>query len=312
MSGKVLLNVYSLQVKNDLLSIFVQNGYDVFETLNEHDLLFKHNLIRDELDIYVHELDEMNYNKSLDQLKRIDRDKVRCIVMIHKYASNILDDALALKVKDVIVLPMDSKNLTSKLIVPTQAVKRTTLMPKEPPKQVEQQTPIQAPIEVEEEAKPAVNGLEAAFSQGSLDMELNRATRGKYPLSLVMVAYSGMGDEVFNLFEESLSHLLRTTDEILRYDRDLILLLCPFTTKENRIEVENKVRQAYQSLTFNKDAKGDICLQGVTYPREAVKSDQLLKVMVEGIQCNKGLSEVNHSLNQLDSKEVRERLRKNY
>lgn len=311
MSGKVLLNVYSIQVKNDLLSIFVENGYEVFETMNENDLLFKHHLIRDSLEIYVHELNESNYEASLNQLKRIDREKVRCIVMIHKYNSHILDDALALKVKDVIVLPMDRKNLTSKLIVPTQPVKRTTLMPKEPPETV----PKEDPPKIIEDDEPIVFEFEEAFDHGSLEMELNRSTRGKYPLSLVMVSYSGMTNKGFQLFEEGLRHLLRTTDAILRYDKGHVLLLCPFTTKENLVEVKNKVRSAHQAIVSKGFDKGLLTLSGVTYPRDATKCDQLLKLLKDQLEEEQSaqLEEEKESLlKPIDDNEVRNRLRKNY
>lgn len=308
MSAKVLLNVYSVQVKNDLLSIFVQNGYDVFEAVNENDLLFKHHLIKEKLEIYVHELDENNYESSLEQLKRIDRDKVRCIVMIHAYNSDILDDALALKVKDVIVLPMDRNNLTSKLIMPVQAMKRTSIMPKEPPQPPTHNEEDQAITSTEPEARE----FEEAFSQKSLEMELNRSTRGKYPISLLMVTYSNISNEAFALFEERLHQLLRTTDVILRYDKDRVLLLCPFTSKENLVEVENKVGQAHTSLTTKGFDKGLMVLSGVTYPRDASKSDQLIKILESQRVETKEPETSKNLFNTLNDKEIRNRLRKNY
>lgn len=295
MSGKVLLNVYSIHVKNDLLSIFVENEMDVLEVLNEHDLLFKHRLIKDNLDVYVQEFDENHYDLSLSQLQMIDREKVRCIVMIHAYSSQIIDDTLALNVKDIIVLPMKRDDLKRKILPPVYVVSKADAMPKEPMK-----------VDV------TTSTTQTEFDEEPLIVEIARANRGNYPLSLVLVNAVDFSNEAFTLFEDELRQLLRTTDEILHYDENSMLLLCPFTTKDNVVEVEHKVREAFSTVSFKGHKKVTMYLYGVTYPVDGRFSKPLLRLLKDGIHDSRLFSELEGPMSQLTQEDVRNKLRRNY
>lgn len=303
MKGKVLVNIFSAQVKNDLLSILLTNDYEVLEATSEHDLLFKYGLVKDSLEIYVHELNESNYEASLDQVKRIDTEKIKTVMMIHAYSSKVIDDALALKVNDVIVLPIKRENLIKKLVSKKPQITRTALMPKEPPKVME------AKIGPE---PLSVRPVEELFDDSVLAMELNRSTRGRYPLSLVMVTYSNLSLEAFDSFEDVLRKLLRTTDVILRYEQEAILIVCPFTSKHHLVEVENKVREAYGTLTEQGINKGNMDLYGVSYPSDAATKEELIKILKDGIHDSKLLSDLEGPFNELNAEEVRARLKRNY
>ncbi len=295
MSGKVLMNVYTVQVKNDLLSIFVQNSMVVLEVQNEHDLLFKHNLIKDNLVLYVHEFDENNYERSMAQLRMIDREKVRCVVMIHVYTSKIIDETLALKVKDVIVLPIDRENLKRKILSPIYKVKTTSMMPKAPPLEPQ-----------------AVLPKETPFNDEPMRTEISRSARGHYPLSFVLVDYNNFQNDALALFEDELRRLLRTTDEILTYSDNHLLLLCPFTPKTNLVKVENKVREAFSTVNFRGFKNNSVYLYGVTYPDDGDNSQVLTKLMQDGIHDSRLFSELEGPLNRLNQKDVREKLRRQY
>ena len=295
MSGKVLLNVYSIQVKNDLLSIFVDNDMDVLEVINEHDLLFKHRLIKNNLDVYVQEFDEEHYDRSIAQLEMIDRDKVRCVVMIHAYSSQIIDDTLALNVKDIIVLPMKRDDLKRKILPPVYVVSKAEAMPKEPVK-----------------LNTSEDSVQKTFREEPLVIEIARANRGNYPLSLVLVNAVDFSKEAFSLFEDELRRLLRTTDEILEYDEKTMLLMCPFTTKDHVVEVENKVREAFSAVRFRGYSNGNMYLYGVTYPTDGRFSKPLLRLLKDGIHDSRLFSELDGPLSKLTQKDVRNKLRRNF
>lgn len=295
MAGKVLLNVYSIQVKNDLLSIFIENDMDVLEVLNEHDLLFKHRLIKENLDVYVQEFDEEHYDRSLSQLTMIDRDKVRCVVMIHAYSSKIIDDTLALNVKDIIVLPIKRDDLKRKMLPPVYVISKAPAMPKEPIR-----------LNVDDSNQSSI------FDDDPLVIEIARANRGNYPLSLVLVNLANFSKDALTLFEDELRLLLRTTDEILHYDESDMLLMCPFTTKENLVQVENKVREAYSKVRFKGFNSGSMYLYGVTYPVDGRFSKPLLRLLKDGIHDSRLFSELEGPLSKLTQKDVRNKLRRNF
>lgn len=293
MAGKALLNVYSLQVKNDLLSIFIQNGYDVLEAFNIDELTFKYGLIKDQLDVYVHELDEVNYDLSLQQLRRIDREKVRCILLIHKYDSKMIDAALALDVKDVVVLPIEREKLKSKVLVPAYKVGTVPVMPKAP-----------MPKTIDEGAE------EVVFDLALLKLEVSRAIRGDYPLSIVMVTYAEISSLAYEIFELKLKALLRATDEIMVYKKNTLLLLCPFTPKDHVIDVENKVKEAYAEINKKGIISGNVYISGTTYPDDGADIDVLLKRMKENIYDSRLFGELDGPLSKFNRDEVRNRLRR--
>lgn len=288
MNGKVLINVYSVGIKNDLLSILVQNGYDFLEVFNEHELGFKYNLVKDKLDLYVHELDENHYESSLEQLKKIDTAEVRCIVMIHKYSSRVIDDTLALNVKDIVVLPIERDNLAKKILSSFKKVTPATYMP----------------------ASPPVN--EGIVDRKRIDDEINRAVRGAYPLSFVMVEYDKMGVEIYKVFKRELSRLLRTTDMFLKISERRLLILCPFTPKSHLVEVENKIRFAHRELSKVTVTPVKIYLYGVTFPDDGGEVDVLLKTMKDGIHDSMVISSIEGPLHQIDRDAVKTRLRRDY
>lgn len=295
MSGKVLLNVYSIHVKNDLLSIFIENAVDVMEVQNEHDLIFKYNLLKNNLNMYIHEFDETNHKSSMEQLRRIDLEKVRCIVMIHEYSSKIIDETLLLNVKDIIVLPIDKENLRRKILSPVHRVKSSTSMPK-------------APLRPLDEGKLVV----AKFNYAPLNLEITRCTRGNYPLSLVLVSYSDIEQRAFDVFEEELRLRLRTTDVILKFDQNRLLIMCPFTPKNNLVEVENKVREAFSTVRFKGYKNSNMYLYGVTFPDDGGSSRELVRLMKDGIHDSKLFSELEGPLNRMNQRDVRNKLRRNY
>ena len=297
MAGKVLVNVYSIQVKNDLLSIFVRNAYDVLEVQSEHDLVFKYNLVQDDLVMYIQEFDEKNHDIALAQLRRIDRERIRCVLLIHHYTSKIIDEALALNVRDVIVLPIEKERLEKKILPPVYQVRNNQAMPKEPPLQG-----------VPEESVPEKH----VFDEEPLRDEIIRADRGKYPLSLVLVHYSDVDDDCFTLFHDELRRQLRTTDRIVKYDDHRVLLICPFTPKNNLVEVENKVREAFSTVRFKGYTEGNMFLYGVSYPLDGKVTGDLLRKLKDGIHDSKVFSTLNGPLDRLSHRDVRDRLRRNY
>lgn len=288
MNGKVLLNVYSIGVKNDLLSILVRNGFDFLEVNGEHELGFKYNLIRDLLELYVHEFDENNYEVSMEQIRKIDTENIRCIVLIHEYSSRIIDDTLALKVRDIVVLPIERDNLQKKILSSVTKKEPTVLMPAEPPKP------------------------EVQIDKSRISDEVNRAIRGDYPLSFVMVEYDRMGIEVYKVFKRELRKLLRATDMVLKYDRNKLLILCPFTPKSHLVEVENKVRRAHSELSNVTVTPSSIYLYGVTFPNDGENPDHLMKMMSDGIHDSMVFSSLEGPLHQMDRDAIRTRLKRNY
>ncbi|PKM68888.1 MAG: hypothetical protein CVU95_02055 [Firmicutes bacterium HGW-Firmicutes-2] len=292
MEKKVLIHVYTIQVKNDILSILVNNGHDFLEVFNNNELNFKYNLVKDQIDLYIQELDENRYEESLDQIRRIDTDKVRSIVLIHKYSKHVIDDALALKVKDIIVLPMDRTHLTKKIMSFFDTQKPSVLMPSSQDK-----------VQIHNYIEIDINKVRD---------EINRAMRGNYPLSFVLVEYHSLDQPQWILFKEALNLLLRTTDMVMYFEANKILLICPFTPKNFLVEVENKVRNAYDQIKKKAPSRGALFLYGVTFPEDGQAWEALYKEMTDGIHDSKVISKFEGTLKQINPNTIRTQLKKDY
>ena len=292
MEKKVLIHVYTIQVKNDILSILVNSGHDFLEVFNKNELNFKYNLVKDQIDLYIQELDENHYEESLDQIRRIDTEKVRSIVLIHKYSKHVIDDALALKVKDIIVLPMDRTHLSKKILSFFDNQKPSHLMPSN-----REKVQIQDYIDIDIH---------------KVRDEINRALRGRYPLSFVLVEYHSLEQPQWILFKEALNLLLRTTDIVMYFEANKILLLCPFTPKYFLVEVENKVRKAYDQIKKEAPSRGALYLYGVTFPEDGQTWEDLYKEMTDGIHDSQVISKFEGTLKQINPNTIRTQLKKDY
>lgn len=289
MKGKALLNVYTHQIKNDLLSILVQNNCDFVEVFEPDDLAFKYNLMKGKLGLYIHELDEENYTKSLENIKSITDTNIRCIILIHRYSSQIIEDALALKVKDIIVLPIEPSNLASKL-------KSYINEPK---------------VTVSSESSRS-HKITEQFDRKIVDDEMNRSKRGNYPLSIVLIEYAQKGTKGHEVFKQTLKKLLRTTDIVLEYSQGEWLILCPFTPKSYIVEVENKVRIAHKQSSKISGEQVTVYLYGVTFPDNGESFEMLEKELKDGIHDSIIFSNLEGTLSQMDKEVLQTKLKRNY
>ena len=103
----------------------------------------------------------------------------------------------------------------------------------------------------------------SAFSENEdLKREIKRAGRGKYPVSFVMGRIFGAEPEKIQDFYRRLKSVLRDTDRIMNYDSRTFVIVCPFTPKENLMQVENKIRgTCEQLLEETRCSKGWICME---------------------------------------------------
>ncbi len=301
MSGKVLLSVYSIQVKKDLLSMLWHHGVEVIEVHNEYDFLFKYKLAKEHLTLQVIEFDEKAYEASLAVLEKVTPDQIPTILMIHEYTSRIIDQALKLKVKDIVVLPADKTQLEKKILGPLMLQVKKPEPTRMPTSQMEEQR---------EDVVPETKGKAFVFDDGPVKEEIIRADRGRYPLGLVLVHYTDFDTAAEKSLDLELRHQLRTTDRILRYDENHWLVLCPFTDKEHLVSVENKIREAYRTVGFKGELVGSLLLYGVAYPIDGKEVNVLFERLKDGLHDSRFFSNLEGTLNRLNDQEIRDRLRR--
>ncbi|MBC7959688.1 MAG: hypothetical protein H7X94_07465 [Vallitaleaceae bacterium] len=258
MRKKILVNVNAFAVKKVVLSTIVGLDYDFIEFCSEEDLRFKFTLLKDSIILMIHEINYMTYKKDLELIKVISGNGVKTLVITDRYESAIIDEAMDIGANDILVLPLKEEVLKNKVVNLIEGSKF-------------------AKIEDAAIAKVFVD-------ENMIDSEIARADRGKYSISLVMVEFTGILDEEVEWFMVKLRAKLRETDIVFRYSAVKLLLICPFTTKENVVEVENKVRAVRSENFIHFRMKVALFVYGISYPKDAKTSTDLLVLLDGGIK----------------------------
>lgn len=286
MDGMILLNVYSTAIKNDILSLLVTFKLGFMEAFSNNEVMFKYNLVKDQVALYVHEIDDKAYQEACEIIEKVRAHKVKTIVLIHKYDIGVIDDMTRLGVMDIIVMPMTREKLKSKLLANYR-------MP-------EDLNRIQAKDKDDKEDKEN----ETLVDEARVNNEINRAMRGQYPLSIILLHYAHIDYETYLDLKKRLQTILRTTDVLFRYNPQQLIILCPFTPKNYLVEVENKIRETFKVFNTTIANKGALYIHGVTYPEDGATMKHLFKLLEAGIHDSMLLQSINGTFKDLDSNKI--------
>lgn len=110
-----------------------------------------------------------------------------------------------------------------------------------------------------------------------LELELKRAYRGKYPLSLLLLSFGATTPPVSGHLINLLEGLLRDIDTVIRYGSRKILIFLPMTNKEGAAFVSEKIAEALDSFNMlsEKEGYGEYLFTAVTFPEDAVDKKSL-------------------------------------
>lgn len=283
MKNKVLMNVAGSATRKVVLFTIVNLGYDFIEFQNTEDLKFKHSLLKDSIVMLVHELNYSTYDRDFEMIKEVSNKKIKVLLIIDRYETQVIDDAMEAGAADVVVLPLKEEILKNKM----KNVLANTVKPLEIDKHIDDEH------------------IEHSYvDDGVIDFEINRADRGKYSISLVMVElHSVTEDETIEIIEK-LKDRLRETDLVMRYGPLKLLLICPFTGKENIVEVENKVRTLVKENVNKFKNKAVFTIYGIAYPKDGENARELIDLLEEGIMNSRLLGRIKGTFNDIRKEEI--------
>lgn len=277
MGKKILVNVGSQIVRKLVLTSIVQLDYDFVEFNSPEDLKLKINLLRETIVLMIQELNYSEYKTDFEIIKDISEQGIKTLVISDRYESEIIDSALGAGASDIIILPLKEDVLKSKMKTLIDGAKTLIL-------QAEQQ-----------DKKFADDNV--------IDYEILRANRGRYSISLVMVEFSGILEEEVEWFIVKLKGKLRETDLIFRYNVMRLLLICPFTLKENVVEIENKVRAVRSENYMSFKTKVGLFVYGISYPKDGNNTADLLALLDAGIKNSIFLGSIRGTFNDINKTE---------
>ena len=122
--------------------------------------------------------------------------------------------------------------------------------------------------------------------------EIKAASRGNHSLSLVLLSIIPENkhinilentDSIISTFSRVVKTKLRETDVSLHYGFNKLLILLPFTGKDNVNNVIVKLHNVYDTHSvIRRKTKGlDLVASSVTYPNDGKNGDKLLQMLEE-------------------------------
>lgn len=126
-----------------------------------------------------------------------------------------------------------------------------------------------------------------------LSISIKSATRGNYPLSILMIAIINSSEvqgvdirESINMIMKVIRMRVRETDTIIKYGADNILVVLPFTEHEGAYIVDKKIRsQLISNSLLNQKAEGlALGTSYVTYPNDGKTKESLLSELQAKLQ----------------------------
>lgn len=223
MDGKVLLFIRDYQLKHKIISCIAGLGVPFVECFEQEELNFKMQLFDEENRLYIHEFVLGNDDQQFEHLKKIKEKGWKIIIIFPEYSIDYIDRSQEIKIDDLLVYPVDVLPLKNKI------------------------TTILSLPSLNDPTKDSHDHIKHKSLDEIIQLEINRAERGKYALSFVMIDFGNVPDSIQVKYFKNLKVLLRETDVILKaVEKNMYILVCPFTPKNFLVEVENKVRYLFE------------------------------------------------------------------
>lgn len=293
MGKRILLRLSNRFIKGIVYRFLVDDGYEVVEAWDQDDLIYKLEVHAADFILYVLEVGENHAAPLYEGLAQFKKTKaagnIPVMAIIPKDTAEYVSPAVEYGVEELVLLPRTKESyktfLTDKL---TAVLKRID------------------PDELQSEPE-AVTFWESADSdviRERLEADLRHAARGRYPLSLLMIRFTGVEGDKSEKFIERLKTNLRETDAIWRFTPNTWLISCPFTEKTFIIEVERKIFSAFESEIGQSGHHRKINLFTATYPTDEDNLSSLLNRLLNGIRNSMVINSITTPLNSLSRAEL--------
>ncbi len=266
MNGKILIFIRDYQIKRNIISILTHLQVQFMECFEEEELSFKLQLYTEGNRVFIYEFTGDVTDEEYTRLKSIKEKGWKILAIYPKYAIRYIDESQKIKIDDLMTHPVALDSLKRKII---------SLMNKMTP-----------------EAKE--NTVFPENLHDAVRIEINRATRGNYPLSFVMISPTEMTEEQKDIFSGMLKEHLRETDMIYTEDdAHTYMVLCPFTPKNSLVEVENKIRHVFEEIRepFKIARKDKIYVHGLTLDEDGQTYQEIYEKLLKGIHDSKLLDQ---------------------
>ena len=229
MDGKILLFIRDYQLKRKMINCMMDLEVPFVECFEQDELNFKVKLFNVENRLYIYEFVAANDEEQFEQLKSMKSKGWKVLVIFPEYSIKYIDKCQEIKIDDLMVYPIEDMPLKNKI----KTILKIPMMENDQVNAQEDQA------DQEDQKDDTIKEV--------IQLEVNRAERGQYALSFVMIDFASISVKIQKSYLPELKKILRETDLILSSDKDdIYILVCPFTPKNFLVEVENKIRYLFE------------------------------------------------------------------
>lgn len=290
MADKVLVSVEDRFIKSIVLRDLHKKGFEIVEAVDEVDLLLKLDIFKESILYYIIQINAENYGKQYGQIKKVRQieyfKNLPVMAIIPDNSPEYVNGAKEADVNDLFLVPAKRELLKDYL---TERLSAFTA--KIPSSDFEYMNKVRESL------------LSSLSSNSDLRNEIKRASRGKYPVSLVMGRLSGIHIGMVQEFYDRLALQMRETDRTINHDYRTFIIVCPFTMKKYLLEIERKIRGVFEKMF---QGSGKLYMYSVTYPDDGESLEQLIEIMEKGVHDSIVISRMRQPLNTLSREKLEE------
>ena len=288
MEQKILVSVETNYIKVAILKTLVEMGLEFTEANSTSDVQLKLELFPEKILFIVQEITKKNSLSQFSMVRGIKNSSkygsVPVLCLLPDDTVDFVAPSMEAKVDEVLLIPKNSNEFKSKFVMKLME----TLKYNE-----------------NEDESPKLN-ISDVSSPEQIYNELKRASRGMYSIALVLIALISHTPEDIETFTKALKEGFRDTDQVIRVDYRTFMVVCPFTDKENVLDVENKIRKIYIKAVGQQNSVKRIALFGLSYPKDGLDFNELYLKLKKGVQESFVISHIKEPLNRLSKDKLDE------
>ncbi len=291
MSGKVLIYIEDRFIKGIVLKVLRDRNLEFLEGQDVNDLQLKLDIFQDTILFYIAQVTKANYQNQFDYVKRVKSQASSgfpVLAIVPDDSKDFVGGAKNANIEDVVLIPGKKEQFREVFNLKlSEFIKNIPGM------------------ELIDEAFMRNEGPANLVADEALMQEIKRAVRGKYSVSFVMGRFTGVHISQIHDFYASLKNEMRDTDRIIIYDYHTFIVVCPFTVKSYLIEVEKKIREAFEAM-FGYSRVRRLDMYGTTYPDDGKNMEGLISVMEKGVHDSAVISNIREPLKAISLERLEE------
>lgn len=289
MDKKVLIGVENRFIKGILVKSIAKAEIGLLDIFDFDDMTVKLEAFGKSVVLAVLEVNHQNIYNVEAEVKHLRSfsPSIPIIAIVYKDTADIVSFAIRMCINDILLLPKKVETYSDLIQGKMHLYYEKINMP------LETNDPlIFEKIEEKKDIKE------------SLNLELRRAIRGKYPLSFVIAYLSGHDPDVVKSLIKSVESFMRDTDKLFVMDEDTFIVAFPFTQKVFIPTIEEKFRDAFKIEFPKVGIHKKLCLYSATFPHDGDTLEELLERLEKGINNSMVINSVNTPLSSLTQSEI--------